>query len=280
MTLKSTGSCVKLFQTCHDDGKTMQSLGVLGVGELTEKVVKGLRNSGYAGQINLSPRNQQRALALGSQYGCEVMVSNQAVVDRSEVLMLGVRPDAVERLSEEVVMGPGKTLISLVAGMQIAELSRCFHGASVVRVMLSCAAEINRTTVVIYPANAAVQQCLSALGTVIVLADESAFETATVAACMNGWFYFWLHELQQWFVDQGLPEGQARKLLLSNLEDCLSSAKHDLKTPLASMGSAIATPGTFTAKGLEMLEKQNFSAPWTHAFDAVLKDLIADSKQR
>ena len=35
----------------------MHSLGILGVGELTEKVVRGLRRSGFDGRILLSPRN-------------------------------------------------------------------------------------------------------------------------------------------------------------------------------------------------------------------------------
>jgi len=31
----------------------------------------------------------------------------------------------------------------------------------------------------------------------VVVQDEPSFELATVAACMNGWFYFLLHDLQQ-----------------------------------------------------------------------------------
>lgn len=251
----------------------MQTLGVLGVGELTEKIVKGLRNSGYAGEVILSPRNQERARALGSQYGCDVMASNQEVVDHSEILVLGVRPDVVGRLSEEVEVGSGKTIISLVAGMRAAELSKHLPGTNVVRVILSYAAEINCTTVVIFPENVLVQQLLSPLGTVVVLDDEDAFETATVAACMNGWFYFWLQSLQQWFVGQGLPEHQAKQLVLSNMQDCISSLKRESKRSFTDLGKSIATRGTFTAKGLDVLQCHNYCEPWTKAFDKVLADL-------
>ena len=45
----------------------MHTLGILGVGDLTEKVVRGLRRSGYAGRIYLSPRNAELATALAAE---------------------------------------------------------------------------------------------------------------------------------------------------------------------------------------------------------------------
>lgn len=255
----------------------MQNIGVLGVGALTEKVVRGLRRSGYNGAIRLSPRNQRRAQALSDESGCQVMPDNQSVIDHSDILILGVRPDVVATLAEEVTLASGKTLISLVAGMKLAELAQHFPGAQVVRVMLSYAAEINSTTVVIYPHNDLVQQCMAPLGTSILMDDEGAFELATVAACMNGWFYFWLEDLQQWFVDQGMSETQAKQLVLSNMQDCLASAKHQPDAGLAAMGRAIASPGTFTDRGVELLRKHEVSRPWSTACDATLQWLTADS---
>lgn len=254
----------------------MRAIGVLGVGELTEKVVRGLRRSGYSGSIRLSPRNQKRAQGLSDSYSCEVMPNNQAVIDNSDLLILGVRPDVVAQLAEEVKLAPDQTLVSLVAGMTLASLVQYFPAVNVVRVMLSYAAEINSTTLVIYPRNEYVQQFLTPLGTPVLLDDESAFELATVAACMNGWFYFWLQDLEQWFVDQGLPEAQARQLLLCNMQDCLASAKHKPDSGLGSMGSAIASPGTFTARGVELLRQQEMSRPWSTACDSTLRWLTAD----
>lgn len=255
----------------------MHSLGILGVGELTEKVVRGLRRGGYTGAIRLSPRNQSRAIALRDHFRCEVMPDNQAVADHSEILILGVRPDVVAQLAEEVSIAPDKTLISLVAGMRLDALARHFPEASIVRAMLSYAAEINSTTVVAYPPNNAVQQLLAPLGTSIVLDDENAFELATVAACMNGWFYFWLQDLQQWFTDKGMPAEQAKQLVLSNLQDCLASARHNPTMGLEAIGRTIASPGTYTAKGLDVLQSQNAASPWTAACDAVLLGLKRES---
>lgn len=248
-------------------------IGILGVGELTEKVVIGLRRSGFGGRVLLSARNHKRAQQLAEQWDCEVMADNQQVVDGADLLVLGVRPEVVDQLSNEVQLRPEQTLVSLVAGLKLAELQRRFPQARVVRAMLSYAAQINQTTVVITPGGEPYATLLGALGSLVVLDEEEAFELATVAACMNGWFYFFLSDLQQWFTDKGLSKDQAAQLVMGNLQDCLASARHQPSASLEALGSAIATPGTFTAAGLEVLRNKGATQAWREAADEVLERL-------
>ncbi|MGZ9706518.1 pyrroline-5-carboxylate reductase family protein [Pseudomonas sp. GNP013] len=251
----------------------MLNIGILGVGELTEKVVIGLRRSGFTGQILLSARNHERAQALANRCACEVMADNQAVVDGSDLLFLGVRPDAVAQLAAQVQLKPRQTLVSLVAGLTLGDLAGHFPSALPVRAMLSYAAQINQSTVVISPGGEPHQSVLGALGQLVVLDDEPEFELATVAACMNGWFYFLVHDLQQWFTARGLSEEQARQLVMGNLQDCLASARHQPDTSVKALGEAIATPGTFTRAGLEVLREQGATQAWAQACDEVLARL-------
>ena len=247
----------------------MQSLGILGVGELTEKLVLGLRRSGYAGAILLSPRNAQRAAALAEECACGIMPDNQSVVEGSEAVILGVRPDALDEVAREVAFKPNQLLVSLAAGVGLRRLAEAFPSARVVRGMLSYAAQINQTTVVLCPSDRAAEGLLGALGTLVVLQDEPAFELATVAACMNGWFYFFLDDLQKWLGERGLPAEQARALVLGNMQDCVASAMGQPAKSLRALGEAIATPGTYTAEGLEALERHGASAAWAAACDRV-----------
>ncbi|CAM3841120.1 Pyrroline-5-carboxylate reductase [Pseudomonas reidholzensis] len=256
----------------------MHSLGILGVGELTEKVVQGLRRSGFSGAILLSPRNAERAERLAREHACQVMADNQAVVDGADLVLLGVRPASLGELAAQVQLRPGQHLLSLAAGINLEQLAGAFAGAQCVRVMLSYAAQYNQSTVVVCPSDPLTEQALGALGNLVVIEDEAAFELATVAACMNGWFYFLLHDLQQWLSDKGLPADQARALVLGNLQDCLSSAREQPEHTLKALGEAIATPGTFTADGLAVLTHQPVSATWGAACEVVLDGLLTRSR--
>lgn len=253
----------------------MNNVGILGVGELTDTMVRGLRHSGFDGQILLSPRNAQRASALADDCACQVMASNQAVVDHADLVVLGVRPEVLEQVAEDVRFKPGQRLVSLAAGVGLKQLSQAFPEARCIRAMLSYAAQFNQTTVVVCPPDAACEARLGPLGSLVVIDDESAFELATVAACMNGWFYFQLHDLQQWLVDKGLPADQARALVLGNLQDCVTSAQRQPAESLKALGQAIATPGTFTARGLEVLDRQAVGASWNAACEVVLDGLLS-----
>ena len=255
----------------------MHSLGILGVGELTEKTVIGLRRSGFEGPILLSPRNAQRAAVLAQEHGCQVLASNQAVVDQAELVILGVRPQSLAELANDVQLRSGQRLVSLAAGVNLAQLSTAFPGALCVRAMLSYAAQYNQSTVVVCPADALTEQSLGPLGNLVVVQDEPAFELATVAACMNGWFYFLLHDLQQWLTDKGLPAAEARALVLGNMQDCVTSAQHQPEYTLKALGQDIATPGTFTADGLAVLMHQPVSASWGAACEVVLDALLTRS---
>lgn len=259
----------------------MKSLGILGVGDLTEKVVQGLRRSDYCAPVYLCPRNQPRAESLAQSFPCKIMPDDQSVVDSADILLIGDRPDNLRALAGEITLDPSQDVISLVAGVSTEQLNKLFGSVRNVRAMLSCAAEINRTTVVITPYDAAAEALLSRLGGIVRLNSEQEFELATtVGACMNGWLYFLLGDLQQWLVDRGLKPEHARKLVLGNVEDCVAYARHHSSRALDELGRSIATPGTFTAEGLEMIGLRQANAAWGAASELVLDALVAQSGER
>lgn len=255
----------------------MIKLGILGVGDLTEKMVRGLLRDAGEMEVFLSPRGREKACTLSRDLSCHVMPDNQAVVDAADIILIGVRPSQLIELAQQVTLRNDQKLISLVSGVSVNELRRLFGIQRCVRAMLSYAAEINRSTVAIFPADAEAQALLRPLGNLISLASETEFELATVSACMNGWFYFLLHDLQHWLIEKGLPPERARALVTSSMEDCAAYAKHQDSLPIRDLGQSIATPGTFTAQGLEMLGLHQANAAWNAACEVVFDALLTQS---
>lgn len=181
-----------------------KTIGILGVGELTEKLVMGLIKGTPEQKIVLSPRSSDRVNLLLHNTECSAGKSNQDVVNQADIVIIGVRPDSLQQLAEEVSLRPDQLLISIVAGVKREQLQRVFNHPNVARMMLTYAAKINRTTVVLTPENASTEHYFSCLGEVIMISEEHNFELSTVGMCMNGWFYEFAGQLQNWIIEKGM----------------------------------------------------------------------------
>jgi pyrroline-5-carboxylate reductase len=258
----------------------MIKLGVLGVGDLTEKMLRGLYRAKSDMGVLLSPRNRERAGRLATEFGHELMPSNQAVIDASDVVLIGVRPAQLEALADEVRLKPDQALMSVVAGVSVDELAQRFGARPISRAMLSQASEINRSTVAVFPPQSMAAQLFASLGNLVPLESEREFEMAMVGACANGWFYFLIDELQRWFMRQGMSEDNARNLALSSVEDCVAYSRFNASSNPGDIGASFALPGTYTWRGLDVLKERGAYAAWSAASDHVFEALMPSGTTR
>ncbi|MEH6575686.1 MAG: NAD(P)-binding domain-containing protein [Amphritea sp.] len=250
-----------------------ESLGILGVGHLASYVVAGLRNAGDSRAVLLSPRNRQQGLELAQQHGCSIAAGNQEVVDSTRLILLSVRPNQVKDLLQSLVFTPKHLVISCVAGMSLADLRQLVAPATVVRTLPLACAEVEEGAIPLYPEHPEVRSLLDQIGRVIPFDSEDLFELASVAACMNGWMYAFFEQLTHWYTEQGMPPAQARELVLHSVRGAtgLAAAKPELS--LQGISDSIATEGTYTKLGLDLLQQQNSFSPWLQASDLVAKAL-------
>ncbi|SDH72852.1 pyrroline-5-carboxylate reductase [Vibrio xiamenensis] len=255
----------------QEDG--MKRIGILGVGELSEKIVAGIFKHNHLARVYLSPRNFDRAQRLASEFPCEIMPDNQAVVDKSEIVIIGVRPESLDELSREVTFSSEQLVVSLVAGYSLSDTQQLFGHQNCVRAMLNYAAEVNSSTVIMAPKNADAEALFAPLGDLVALNTEAEYQVATVSMCMNGWYYFLASQMQSWLEKQGLESHDARALVLGNLRDCAAYAGEHPDWSLEDLGKSISTPGTFTEQGRHFLQNAGAFEAWQNASDDVLNQL-------
>ncbi len=255
----------------------MNRIGILGVGELCEKMVAGIFKHNSHARVYLSPRNFERAQRLFAQYPCEILPDNQAVVDKSDIVVIGVRPESLDELAGQVTLREEQLLVSLVAGVTISQIQRSFAHQNCVRAMFTYAAQVNSTTVVIAPKHPEAEALFAPLGELVVLDSEQEFSVATVSMCMNGWYYFLADQMQAWLQQNGLSSAAARALAVGNLRDCAAYAAQNPDSSLQALGSSIATPGTFTESGRLSLQQAGAFDAWRNASDEVLAKLRRQS---
>src|SRR5947209_8756253 len=91
-------------------------LGFIGTGAITTAIVRGLGAAFAAdGRIHLSPRGAANAATLAGTFRhVDVASSNQDVLDRSDVVILAVRPQVATEVIEALRFRPDHHVISVI----------------------------------------------------------------------------------------------------------------------------------------------------------------------
>lgn len=244
----------------------MPSLGVIGSGQFALYFITALRKGGYAGEITLSPRNAEIAARLAREQGCHVAASNQQVLDRSEIVLLSVRPKDAAATVAGLLWQSRHTALSPMAGISLDQHRRLLRGIGAVHLIMpaSYIAAVPGP-VPLYPPSEKLSTFLAHAGQVVALETEQAYNACLFAVCFSTWVYDFADALADVFTQMGLSPEAARAITLGNIAGAAGYAQSRADTPLSTISSEIATEGTYTKRGLDHLKSRGFDAPWREA---------------
>ncbi len=180
-----------------------------------------------------------------------------------DAILLAVKPqllgDVAPRLAS--LAGPGCTVMSIMAGVELASLAARFPQAGgLVRIMPNLAAAIGKSPVALAgrgldaDRKAAVTALMDPLGTPEWLADEGLFDLVTALAGSGPAFVFrFIDALASGAAALGLDRGQAERLALATVEGAALLAGASPHAP-AELARRVASPGGTTQAGLDVLD--------------------------
>ena len=93
-------------------------VGVVGLGTIASAVVEGFAAGGHT--ITVSRRNRENAARLVAQFTNVSVADNQAVVDASDVVFLGMTGDAAETVLRPLSFRGDQHVVSLMADLDFA----------------------------------------------------------------------------------------------------------------------------------------------------------------
>lgn len=252
----------------------MKTIGFIGVGELALYTIRGVRLGGYEGKILLSPRNHEKAQLLASQNDCEVQTDNQSVIDNSDCAVIATRPaDCLQTLSS-LEFKPGQLLISVVAGIEIAQLREVLPGdLEIVRSMPVSSAEAVSSPTLIYPDNPFAREFFNFCGNSIAVDNEAWFTQGSVLACVYCWFFTLYEELIRATTGPDLPVALSAELVMGMAKGAAELALTKTEIPPGDIAESIATEGTFSKLGLDLLQQKSAFEPWSEACELLQKQL-------
>lgn len=181
-----------------------------------------------------------------------------------DLVLLGVKPQMLDDVTPTVaqVVGSQTTLLSILAGVELASLARRFPGAgAVVRLMPNLAAAIGKSPLALFghglddAGRAALSAFLAPLGTPEWLAAESDFDAVTALAGSGpGFVYRFIEALVEAGAGLGIEPGQAERMAIATVEGAALLAAASPDGP-AELARRVASPGGSTQKGLDVLDE-------------------------
>lgn len=254
----------------------MKRFGFIGVGELALYTIRGVRQGGYREIILLSPRNREKAALLARQYACEVQTDNQALVDNCDCVVIATRPTDCLQTLAELSFKPGQLLISVVAGIDTEQLRAVLPaGLDIARAMPVSSAQVGASPTLVYPDLAPVREFFDYCGKALPVDDERYFTEGSVLACVYSWFFSLFETLIQATEGPHLPGALSAELVLGMARGAAELALSREDMSAGEIASSIATEGTYSRLGLDLLNQQNAFEPWQQACQLLQRQLAS-----
>ena len=257
-------------------------LGFLGGGKMATALVRGLLAARLTtpDRVTASDVLPEARQALSSATGVQVVADNRAVVERSEVLILAVKPQVMPAVLAEIrpVVTPRHLVISIAAGITLRQLGDGL-GADrrIVRVMPNtpCLVGASASGYCLGPAatpddGALVDRILSAVGRAFHLPEHLLDAVTGLSGSGPAFVAVVIEALSDGGVRMGLPRDVATALAAQTV---LGAAKMILEENLhpGVLKDMVASPGGTTIAGLHALERGGLRAALMDAVEAATR---------
>ncbi|MCU9836405.1 NAD(P)-binding domain-containing protein [Ruegeria sp. WL0004] len=109
-------------------------IGVIGTGTIATAVVHGIAGDGHA--ITVSDRSAANAQALAAAYPNVRVASNQAVVEESDIVILGLMAEKASGILGALTFRADQQVITLMAGATLEEVAQMVAPARAAAIMM------------------------------------------------------------------------------------------------------------------------------------------------
>jgi pyrroline-5-carboxylate reductase len=256
--------------------------GFIGSGKMATALVKGMLRAGVAPVESIcasDPLPAARGL-LHSETGIAVFDSNPPVAQRSEILVLAVKPQNIPQVLEQLrsVTTADHLMISIAAGITIGSITAGLAPSTrVIRVMSNTPALLGEgaSAYALGPGVAAedeelVKAFLGSVGRSVQVPEPLLDAVTGLSGSGPAFVYLVIEALSDGGVRAGLPRDVATLLAAQTV---LGAARMVCETGLhpGVLKDHVASPGGTTIAGLQVLERAGVRGAFIDAVDAAAR---------
>jgi len=109
-------------------------IGFIGAGNMAFALAKAIKKANLVKSLIASDVNDEKLEYVKKELEINVTKNNQEVVDKSDIIVLAVKPQVIDKVLDEINVND-KLVISIAAGVKLSKLESKLKNARVVRVM-------------------------------------------------------------------------------------------------------------------------------------------------
>lgn len=259
-----------------------RTIAFIGAGNMAEALIKGLLRAGTARPDSLlaTGRREERLDPLRRTYGVRTTLDNVAAVREADVVVLAVKPQALDKLLIQVAPAADqkKLFISVAAGVPISVMERRLgQGVRLIRTMPNTPSLVGMGACALAPGEHASEEDMAVASRIFqsvgitTVVEENLLDAVTgLSGSGPAYIFLIIEALSDAGVKVGLPRYTAQKLAAQTV---LGSAQLLLETNAhpGQLKDQVTSPGGTAIAGLHTLEAGGLRTTLINAVEAATR---------
>jgi len=269
----------------------LKKIGFIGGGNMASSLISGLIASGHSPQqIWVSDINPDTLKTLAADLNVNTSVSNDAVVNEADVIVLAVKPQTLSAVAKSIaplIQQRKSLVVSIAAGISQSSLSNWLGAdTAIVRCMpntpalvLTGATALHANDKVSKEQRSLAENILRSVGIALWVESESELDAVTAVSGSGPAYYFLLMEaMEKAALELGLSETTARLLVQQTALGAAKIALESSESP-EQLRKRVTSPGGTTQQAIETFQQGGFTELVSKALHAARDRSIEMSKQ-
>ena len=264
-----------------------KKIAIIGVGNMGSAIAEGLIKSGFMMPADIIASDHKEAsLAKMEQLGAEVTQDNLWAAQKSDVIIVAVKPYHIAHVLEEIkpALNPDKILISIVAGVSIEEIENLAgEKLPVFRVMPNTAIALQESLTCITPSENAGQhkkyvfEMFDKLGKTIEIGEELMAAATVLSSCGIAYALRYIRAAMQGGIEIGFGAEMAQFITAQTVKGATELILQSGNHPEREIDK-VTTPMGVTITGLNEMEHKGFSSSLIQGVMASYKKIAHTKK--
>lgn len=235
-------------------------IGIIGTGTIASAVVTGIAQDGH--EIAVSRRSAAHSKRLAELFAAVTVQDNQAVLDQSDVIFVGLVADAAKDVLSELAFRADHIVVSLMAGATLKEVAALVAPAHAAAIMIPFPGIAQGGSPILgYGDTDLLHEVFGARNTVFALESEAELTAYNCAQAVLSPAVRMVADAAEWLGERVENSTQAEAFLRALVGSSLSGSD------CATLLSALDTPGGYNQRLRNHMNESGMGAALVKGLD-------------